>query len=100
MSEQFIRVYQNRNIKDIEEHLLAYGDTSGSCAKCNALDLKLALTKCPKCGTYFKFVSFRNIKVHLPKVQKLKSDRPDVEIVDFDDFKRMSGERKAREFLK
>jgi hypothetical protein len=100
MTQQFIRVFQELNIDDIRKHLLIHGDLSSSCSQCSAIDLKLDMTQCPECKTEFKYIAFRNIKDHLPKIKKLKTDRPNIILVDFEDFKRLSGALKAKEFLK
>jgi len=100
MNNKFIRIYQELDISEIKDHMLIYGDLSGNCSKCKALDIKLDAAKCPSCQTEFKYIAFRNIKNHLPKIQKLKVDRPDVVLIDFDDYKRLVGEFQAHEFFK
>ena len=100
MSEKLIRVYRKLNVNDVKAQLLIYGDLSGSCANCNQMDFKLDLTHCPACRAEFKYIAFRNIKAHLPKIQKLLEERPHLLIVDHDDYTRTLGTVKAQEFLK
>ncbi len=100
MSHRLIRVYKNLDIHEIKEHLLICGDLSGQCAKCQELGVKFDVPKCPQCGADFKFLAFKNIRDHYPKVQKLLSERPDLVLVDHDDFKRLSTAMKAEEFLR
>ncbi len=100
MSEKFIRIYKKMDMDEIKKHLLIYGDLSAQCASCQAMDIKLDMDKCPKCATEFKYISFRNVRNHLPKLQKITAMRPAIQFVDFDDYKRISGELKARDFLK
>lgn len=100
MIDKFIRVYRPLDVKDIQQHLLIHGDLASSCAACNSLDLQLDMDQCPQCGAVFKYVAFRNIKSHYPKLQKLKDRRPDVEIVDFEDYQRQIGASKAQDFFK
>jgi hypothetical protein len=100
MNEKFLRVYKKMDVHEIKKHLLIYGDLSAQCAECQAMDIKLEATVCPKCGTAFKFIAFRNVRHHLPKLQKIHEMRPEVQFVDFDDYMRIMGELKAREFLK
>ena len=100
MHEKFLRVYRKMNIEEITKHLLVYGDLSAQCANCQAMELKLDSVKCPKCETPFKYISFRNVRQHLPKLQKIHETRPEVQFIDFDDYKRITGELKARDFLK
>lgn len=100
MSQKFIRVYKKLGINEIKEHLLIYGDLTAQCARCQAMDIKLGMPTCPKCETEFKYISFRNVRNHLPKLQKINDERPDIQFVDFDDYKRCISELKAKEFLK
>ncbi len=100
MNEKFLRVYKKMDVHEIRKHLLIYGDLSAQCAECQTMDIKLDTTACPKCGTLFKFIAFRNVRQHLPKLQKIHETRPEVQFVDFDDYTRIMGELKARDFLK
>ena len=100
MASRFIRIYKKLEINEIKKHLLIYGDLSGSCANCQAMDIKLDVANCPQCHTEFDFIAFRNITQHFPKIQKLSQDRPQVTFVDHEDFKRILAAVKAEEFLK
>ena len=62
--------------------------------------IKLDAEKCPECQTEFKYIAFRNIRNHLAKLPKLQEQRPQVVLVDYDDFSRNWGAFKAHEFLK
>ena len=100
MSQRFIKVYKKLDIKNVKEHLLIYGDLSGSCANCQAVDLKLGDLECPKCKAAFKYIAFRNVKSHLPKMQRLIEERPGLEFVDNEDFQRNLSVIKAEDFMK
>ena len=100
MSQKFIRVYQFKDIRAIQQHLLIYGDLAGQCTNCQAIDLKLDAVVCPHCKTPIKYIAFRNVKDHMPKMHKIHEFRPDITLVDFDDFKKMSGAMKAEDLLK
>ena len=100
MAEKLIRVYKKFDVNDVKKHLLTYGDLSGTCTNCNKIDVKLDALKCPECQTEFKYISFRNIKVHLPKVLRIAQERPNIQFIDFDDYKSSVGSLKAEEFLK
>jgi len=100
MSQKFIRIYKKLDLNEIKKHLLIYGDLSAQCADCQTMDLKLDMTACPKCGTAFKYIAFCNVRNHLPKLQKINDERPEVLFVDFEDYKRHIGELKARDFLR
>ncbi len=100
MAERFIRVFKKLDVHQVREHLLVYGDLSANCGKCQAVNLKLDDRTCPECRTEFQYIAFRNVKDHLPKMLRLNENRPDVLIVDHEDFRRVLGAVKAEEFLK
>jgi len=100
MADQLIRTYNILDIKSIKPHLMIYGDLSAACGNCSEMDIKLDNDKCPKCDTEFKYISFRNMKSHIPNIHKLFKERPRLKIVDFDDYKRNEGAVRAEEFLK
>jgi hypothetical protein len=100
MAEQFIRIYQKKDLSEIKKQLLIYGDVSGQCAGCDALDIKLNEPTCPQCKTEFKFIAFRNVKSHLPKLAKLAAEKPSMTVIDFDDYKRNTGKLKAEDLFK
>ncbi len=100
MNLKFIRIYKKLDVQDIKEHLIIVGDISASCAKCKSLGLKPEASRCPQCQTDFKFMAFRKIRDHLPKMQKFNETRPELTFVDYDDFERITGALKAEEFLK
>ena len=95
-----MRVYKKLDFPSVKSHLLVYGALSGSCANCKSMELKLEMTVCPHCHSDFKYISFQNIKDHLPKMLKISHERPDLVFIDYDDFKKTEGALKAQEFLK
>lgn len=99
-SRRLVRIYQSLDLKDVTKHLLIYGAISGTCAHCNKLGVKLENLKCPQCGMEFKYISFQNVREHLPKLQKIQAERPGITLIDYEDYKRLTGEIKAQEFLK
>ncbi len=80
--------------------MLIYGDLSAACANCKKMEIKLDQTRCPSCQTEFKYIAFRNIRNHIPKMQKLLAHRSQMLIIDLDDYNRNMGALKAKEFLK
>ena len=100
MAERFLRIYKSMDVKEVKKHLLIFGDLSGQCANCQSMDVKLDIAECPQCQSEFKYIAFRNIKRHLPKMQEIKEQRPDITLVDHDDYKKTVGALKAEEFLK
>lgn len=99
MSERFFRIYKKFYVDEIKAHLMTYGALAGTCANCRCMDLKLDTGHCPECKTEFKFIAFQNVRDHLPKMQRLSTERPQMVFVDYDDFKKMEGEQKAKDIL-
>ena len=99
MSERFLRIYKKFHLDEVKTHLLTYGALSGTCANCKNMDLKLDMKECPQCTTVFKYIAFQNVKDHLPKMQRISHERPEIIFVDHDDFKRLEGEEKAKGIL-
>ena len=99
MSERFLRIYKKFYLDEVKAHLMTYGALSGVCANCKNMDVKLEMTQCPQCNSQFKYIAFQNIKEHIPKLLKISQERPQIIFVDYDDFKRLEGEEKARGIL-
>jgi len=100
MSERFIKVFKKYDVKEVQKHLLVFGDLSANCGNCQAVNLKLEADKCPECNAEFQYIAFRNIKNHLPKLQKINDQKPQMVFIDYDDFKKNLSAVKARDFLK
>ncbi|MBI4437295.1 MAG: hypothetical protein HY590_07785 [Candidatus Omnitrophica bacterium] len=100
---EFIRIWQEAVIQEIESHLLIAGDTVGDCASCRCLGIDYSKTSCPQCKTEFKYVTSRRIESHPGEsfriVKRLKEKRPDLIFVDYTDYKQLSGKLKGRSFL-
>ena len=100
MQDKLVRIYQQKDVHAIKPNLLIYGDVSGQCANCDETDIKFDMKACPKCAAIFRYITFRNIRVHMPKVYKIFEERPELSIVEFDDYKRNLGAAKAHDFFK
>lgn len=99
MSKQMIRIYQYLDFETLKQHTLEYGALSGMCSKCKHLNIKLEATQCPSCQTTFQYIAFQNIKEHLPKMLRIHQERKDIVFLDYQDFKRIEGENRARSIL-
>ena len=99
MSESFIRFYKPVDPGRLTENLLIYGALSGHCAKCQKMDVALNASHCPECHTEFKYIAFREIRSHLPKLKKIQAQRPSVQIIDYDDYHRVTGAARARKIF-
>ena len=100
MAERFLRVYKKADVNLIKSQLLIYGDLGGQCAHCSQMDVKLDQLHCPQCNSEFKYISFRDVRTQMPKMNKLWAERPSLIIVDFEDYKKNIGALKAEEFLR
>ena len=98
-SERYLRIYKKFYFDEVKAHTLLYGALSGSCSNCKDIDIKLDATACPNCKNPFKYIAFMNIKDHLPKMQRIATEKPDIVFIDYDDFKKIEGELKARDIL-
>jgi hypothetical protein len=98
-SERFLRIYKKFYFDEVKSHTLLYGVLSGSCSNCKDLDIKLDALACPSCKNVFKYIAFMNPKDHLPKMLRISSERPDIIFLDYDDFKKIEGELRAKDIL-
>lgn len=98
MKKKMLRIYQTVDFEDVRQHTLLYGDLAGSCSHCNALNVPLSASICPECRMEFRYIAFRSVQHHRPKMSKLISENPRVLLIDFDDYKRTLAEVKAQEF--
>jgi hypothetical protein len=96
---QLIRMYHHLEFDEIKAHLLEYGVLSGICSNCKEVNQKLDAQACSKCATPFKYIAFQNVKEHLPKILRILHERPDIRLIDYQDFKRIEGEQRARGIL-
>ncbi|MFC1666265.1 hypothetical protein ACFL0P_00145 [Candidatus Omnitrophota bacterium] len=88
----FIRVWREVDINDIAGHLLVVGVSSGDCYKCRELGINYSTAKaCPGCRTDFKYIASRN-----REVKKIKTKRPDLIFIDFEDYNKLVSVAKAK----
>ncbi len=100
MNPKYLRVFKKIDLDEIKGQLLVCGDLSGNCEKCGHIGLKIEVSKCPSCQAEFKYITFRSLHNNHPKIQKLSEMRPSVTIIDYDDYKKLSGSAKAQDFFK
>ncbi len=104
MSAEFLRTWQTYDLEEVQKHLLILGDVSGDCAACRELGIAyLTAKECPRCKTAFKYVTSRRLETHPGErfqiVARLRDKRPDLVFLDYEDYKRTLGRKKAREFF-
>lgn len=100
----WLRVWAEKDISEIEKHLLIIGDAKGDCGHCKELGLDYkTVRQCPNCQTTFEFVTSRRFNTHPAErfqiVKRLSQVRNDLVWIDYDDYKTLTGRQKAREFF-
>ena len=104
MPREFLRTWQTYDLEEVEKHLLFLGDLTGDCASCRQLGIHYQdARECPRCKTLFKYVTSRRLETHPGErfqiVSRLRDKRPDLVFIDYEDYKRTLGRKKAREFF-
>lgn len=103
--KQCIRVWHVFDVQEVAKHLLIMGDLTADCGNCRELGVNPWKAKtCPKCGTSFQYLASRRLVSHpgerFQLAQRVFQNRPDLQIIDYDDFQKASGHQKARDFFK
>lgn len=100
----YIRVWQPCEISEITRHLLVVGDLTADCASCRELGIDYSKAEaCPKCGTKFRFIACRGLGregARSGTVKRIKDRRPDLTMIDYEDYKEITGKQSARDFFK
>ena len=104
MTREFLRIWQVFDLEEVEKHLLILGDLTGDCAACRELGISYQEARtCPRCKTAFKYVTSRRLETHPGErfqiAGRLRERRPDLVFIDYEDFKRTLGRKKARDFF-
>lgn len=104
MSREFLRTWQAYDLEEVEKHLLILGDLTGDCAACRELGISYQQARqCPGCKTVFKYVTSRRLESHPGErfqiASRLREKRPELAFIDYEDYKRTLGRKKAREFF-
>lgn len=102
--QDFLRVFQPFDIEDVKKHLLIMGDLAGDCASCRALGLDFyQATQCKECGTPFKYLTSRRLEANPGErfglARRMREKRPDLIFIDYTDYTKLIGQKKARDFF-
>ena len=95
---EFLRVWKELDVKEIEKALIVMGDLSAECYACHNIGIEKNTVTCPQCGTHFKYMGFRR-KVSSGYLKKLSAEMPYLAFIDFDDFKSVTNKSDARKLL-
>lgn len=92
-----IRVWTEMDIKEVQEHIIMVEDIFGHCPNCRKIGIELKdVKKCPSCGREFKYVTSKEArggKVDI--VVRTKKKLPHLTFVDYEDYERVTGKKKA-----
>lgn len=104
MANEYLRVFRRFDIEEVRQHLLVMGDLTGDCASCRALGIDgYTASQCPQCGTPFKYVTSRRLEAHPQErfqfVRRMQDKRPDLTVIDYTDYVKTMGQKKARDFF-
>ena len=104
MEREYLRTFKSYDLEEVRNHLLIAGDLSGDCAACRALGIDFySATACPQCGTPFKYLASRRLESHAGErfhlARRLQEKRPDLILMDYSDYTKAIGHKKARDFF-
>ena len=104
MAIEFLRIFKKFDIEEVRSHLLIAGDLTGDCAACRALGIDvMSARECPECHTPFKYLSSRRLELHPGErfqfAVRMSQKRPDLILLDYTDYTKTLGQKKARDFF-
>ena len=104
MSQEYMRTFQAFHLDEVTHHLLIMGDLTANCASCNELGIDPhSARNCPHCGNEIKYITSRRLESNPGErfqfVRKMKERRPDLIVIDYEDYTKLLGKKKARDFF-
>ena len=92
-----IRVWTELSVEDVQQHIIMVEDRFGHCPGCKKIGIELKeLSKCPGCGREFKYVTSKDAKGGKTDIViRTRRKLPDLVFVDYDDYERVTGKKKA-----
>jgi len=94
----YIRIWKDLDVQEVKKHLLVWGMLNGDCGNCKYVGLPLEAKVCPSCKTEFKYLALRN-KSTPSYVEKIIKKRPDLLVIDWQDFSFQYSRKEAKKFL-
>ena len=94
---EYMRIWQEINIEDIQNHIIMVEDKYGHCPGCKQIGIELKdLKNCPGCGRTFKYATSKDAKSgKVEIVGRTIKKLPELTFVDYDDYERVTGKKKA-----
>ena len=103
MAMAMIRIWGERDLDEVTKHLLLAGELTANCENCQQLGINFTeAVVCPDCGTAFKYIAFRkkdSFRETLHSISRVKENRPDLTIIDYEDIKRTIDKDKAHDIF-
>ncbi len=92
-----MRVWKELSVEDVQNHIIMVEDKFGHCPGCKQIGIELKeLKKCPGCGREFKYVTSKDARGGKTDiVARTRKKLPDLIFVDYDDYERVTGKKKA-----
>jgi len=106
VTKVWIRQWIEKDLEDIEKHIIIVGELASDCGVCKEIGLDVRkVRKCPHCGTEFKYVTTRLTggaagHQRFFVIGRIRDKCPDLIFVDYDDYKKLISKSKAEEFLR
>lgn len=99
---EYLRVWTELEVSDVQEHIIMVEDKYGHCPGCKTIGIELkSLQKCPGCGREFKYVSSKEARGGKADiVTRTRKKLPDMIFIDYDDYERITGKKKAESLFK
>ncbi len=94
---EHMRVWKEVDIEEIQKHIIMVEDKYGHCPGCKHIGIELKeLKNCPGCGRVFKYVTSKDARGGKSEiVARTRKKLPDLIFVDYDDYERVTGKKKA-----
>jgi len=92
-----MRVWTELDVEDVQQHIIMVEDKYGHCPGCKKIGIELKeLSNCPGCGREFKYVTSKDARAGKHDiVMRTRKKLPELVFVDYDDYERVTGKKKA-----
>jgi hypothetical protein len=99
---EYVRIWTEVDIQSITDHIIVVDDKYGFCPGCRQIGIKIEGIKvCPQCAREFTHVTSREAKGGKNDiVSRIRKKLPHLSFVDYDDYERVTGKKKAESLFK